>query len=932
MLKLEKFAWWRSVGGVEGDEAVEIKNSVTNISVEKRLLAITQSPLTMNAPDFRHSQLWGSLKLVWLTAALTASFMVFPCHSIDWLSGNLSQYLPNSSPPPVTHNISYNRHALLIDNQPQLLLAGAIHYPRSTPNMWPSLFRRSAEAGLNTIQLYTFWDIHEPEEGVFDFESGNANLPLFLDLAQKAGMFVVLRIGPYVCAEWNWGGFPTWLLTKPGMEVRTMNAPFMEAMERFVRKTVDVVRPYLASNGGPIILLQIENEYGHVQRDYGPDGMKYALWAADLANSLNTGVPWIMCVQDNVPTVINTCNGFYCDNWIEQHWRMFENQPAFFTENWPGWFQAWGDAKPTRPAQDVAFSVARWFARGGSYVAYYMWHGGTNFGRTSGARITTSYDYDAPLDEYGFPNEPKYSHLSQLHHILLEYADVLTSTDPQYRRFGRETEGHTYWDSAQPNQRALVFLSNWNDRADSTVRFDGAEYKLPRWSVTLLVRNTGTPSLEEEAAPRWRVVYRTSDIDGTHGREKRTHPSRTDLKAPIPNPLDKHVSWVSEPIGLWNASSIISARRPLEHIRTTLFHTDYLWYVKDVNVPSVVKEAVGTENAKIDVTIENLQGVAYIFVNGRKVDFTTKNEPPTPESPPPPVSSLDMQHEPDFDLSPPLEMHRSASRTTIQATFPSTLIAVEGLHVRIQTGSSDSPDQVASNNLAFRLQVLVTVNGMENFGAHLERVQKGILGRVLVNGVDITGPVSLTEDESEASSSQGLWLHQIGLQGEKLQYHKPQVNLPWTPGVPVNPSNTPLTWYRIIFKRVDLRSLQKTAFASLDNSPGHMSFVLFLGSMGRGHAWVNGNAIGRYWDIRASSTGCVDNNGGDVDANGQCRWEGGFYPDKCRIGCGKPTQEFYHVPVDWVFVSDDGDGDVEVALLEERGGDPAGVYFAAVAG
>lgn len=165
-----------------------------------------------------------------------------------------------------------------------------------------------------------------------------------------------------------------------------------------------------------IILAQVENEYGWLEKEYGQPGAQYASWAAAMANNLGVGIPWIMCSQDNIYTVIDTCNGFYCDNWIAGHQAMFTNQPSLFTENWSGWFQDWSVAKPTRPAQcvitlphpqyavhliadrDLAFSVARFIARGGTHNNYYMWHGGTNFARWSGGPfIVSSYDYDAPL-------------------------------------------------------------------------------------------------------------------------------------------------------------------------------------------------------------------------------------------------------------------------------------------------------------------------------------------------------------------------------------------------------------------------------------------------------------------------------------------------------------------------------------------------------
>lgn len=195
----------------------------------------------------------------------------------------------------------------------------------------------------------------------------------------------------------------------PGMQFRTDNAPFKREMYRFLAHMVDYTRDSFWENGGPVILLQIENEYGNVEREYGEAGHAYIEWAAAvakgytfllrakkdrvyvanssmntlIASSFDTSLPWFMCQQDNVSSLINACNGFYCDEWVGRT-RKYMDQPGMFTENWTGWFTAWGEVKPTRPAEDLAFSVARWFARGGTYNAYYMWFGGTNFGRSAG--------------------------------------------------------------------------------------------------------------------------------------------------------------------------------------------------------------------------------------------------------------------------------------------------------------------------------------------------------------------------------------------------------------------------------------------------------------------------------------------------------------------------------------------------------------------
>ncbi|GKV28672.1 hypothetical protein SLEP1_g37693 [Rubroshorea leprosula] len=250
------------------------------------------------------------------------------------------------------------------------------------------------------IQTYVFWNGHEPVRGQYNFE-GRYDVVKFVKLVGSNGLYLHLRIGPYVCAEWNFGGLPVWLRDVPGIEFRTDNAPFKEAMQCFVTKIVDLMREenLFSWQGGPIIMMQIENEYGDVERKYGQRGKEYVKWAAKMAVGLHTGIPWVMCKQTDAPyDIINTCNGYYCDGFKANS----KNKPILWTEDWDGWYAKWGGRLPHRPVEDLAFAIARFFERGGCFQNYYMYFGGTNFGRTSGGPFyITSYDYDAPIDEYG---------------------------------------------------------------------------------------------------------------------------------------------------------------------------------------------------------------------------------------------------------------------------------------------------------------------------------------------------------------------------------------------------------------------------------------------------------------------------------------------------------------------------------------------------
>ena len=323
------------------------------------------------------------------------------------------------------YKVGYDHRAITINGNRTMLISGVIHYPRSTPGMWPYLMKMAKTNGLNTIQTYVFWNLHEPTPNTTDF-SGRANLSQFLQAAADAGLFVNLRIGPYICAEWDYGGLPAWLNQIPGIVFRRNNDPWKTQMRRFILSIIDYVTPYLAKNGGPIILAQIENEYN-------VNDQAYVDWCGSLVSNelAPTEIPWIMCNGRSANSTIETCNSCNCfdDGWMNKHHTQYPDQPMMFTEN-EGWFQQWGQAVGIRTTSDLAYSVGEWFAAGGSYHAYYMWHGGNNYGRTASSGTSTLYADDVLLHSDGTPNEPKYTQLGRLQHLIAKYAEGMLSQDP----------------------------------------------------------------------------------------------------------------------------------------------------------------------------------------------------------------------------------------------------------------------------------------------------------------------------------------------------------------------------------------------------------------------------------------------------------------------------------------------------------------------
>ncbi|TYG97251.1 hypothetical protein ES288_A10G024100v1 [Gossypium darwinii] len=479
--------------------------------------------------------------------------------------------------------VTYDHRALVIDGKRRVLQSGSIHYPRSTPVVWPELIRKSKEGGLDVIEAYVFWNYHEPVRGEYYFE-GRFDLVKFVRTVQEAGLMVHLRIGPYACAEWNYGGFPLWLHFIPGIQFRTTNDLFKKEMLRFLAKIVGLMKEekLFASQGGPIILAQVENEYELVEWAYGVAGELYVNWAAEAAISLNTTVPWVMCRQEDAPDpIINTCNGFYCDQFTPNS----PSKPKMWTENYSGWFKSFGYPIPHRPVEDLAFAVARFFEMALQYF------GGTNFGRTAGGPlVATSYDYDAPIDEYGFIRQPKWGHLCDLHLAIKHCEEYLIRSDPTHQQLGHNLEAHIYYKSSN---KCAAFLANYDSELDANVTFNGNLYFLPAWSVSIL------PDCKN-------VIFNTAKVVSQRILAHTTTANKLILSA-------TSWSWYMEKPGVWGNNSFTESRL-LEQINTTKDTSDYLWYTTSINIMPV-------QSKEVFLLIESLGHAALIFVNKRLVAF-----------------------------------------------------------------------------------------------------------------------------------------------------------------------------------------------------------------------------------------------------------------------------------------------------------------------
>lgn len=298
----------------------------------------------------------------------------------------------------------------VVNGEKTKIISGAVHYFRNMPGTWQDIFKKMKAMGLNCVETYCAWNMHEKKIGEFDF-SNNLDIRKFIETARDEGLMVIVRPGPYICAEWEFGGLPWWLQTMDDMEIRCSNPVYMERFECYLKAMFDQIRDLLFTNGGPIIMLQCENEYGYYGDDkeylkslyniYRKHGIDVPLFTSDGTSEVNL-------LDGTIDGCLPTLNfGSRVAENFKAHDKLFPNAPKMCMEMWNGWFDAWGDGyHHTTSAENYAGVVDDMLNKGS--LNMYMFIGGTNFGFTSGANHyekftpdVTSYDYDAMLTECG---------------------------------------------------------------------------------------------------------------------------------------------------------------------------------------------------------------------------------------------------------------------------------------------------------------------------------------------------------------------------------------------------------------------------------------------------------------------------------------------------------------------------------------------------
>ena len=330
-------------------------------------------------------------------------------------AGMAAPFLTACAATPGPHQFEAGDKAFLLDGKPFLVRAGELHYSRIPREYWNHRIKMTKALGMNTICIYLFWNYHEMEKDKFDF-SGEKDIVEFVKLIQENGMYCILRPGPYSCAEWEMGGLPWWLLKKDDLKIRTFKDElFKEQTKEWLTEVGKRLAPYQIQNGGPIILVQVENEYAC----FGNDGSymegvrdtlreagfdKVTLMRCDWGSNFNN------YKVDGVVPCINFGAGSNVDNEFRNLKRQFPNNPLMCSEYWTGWFDHWGKPHETRGVETFIGSLKDMLDRNISF-SLYMAHGGTTFGQWGGANappyssMVASYDYNAPITEAGWTTD-----------------------------------------------------------------------------------------------------------------------------------------------------------------------------------------------------------------------------------------------------------------------------------------------------------------------------------------------------------------------------------------------------------------------------------------------------------------------------------------------------------------------------------------------
>ena len=510
-------------------------------------------------------------------------------------------------------------NTFLLDGKPMLVKAAELHYPRIPRPYWEHRIKMCKALGMNAICMYVFWNIHETEEGVYDF-SGQNDVVEFCRLAQKHGMWVIVRPGPYVCAEWEIGGLPWWLLRKNNIRLREQDPYFMQSVGRFMGEVGKRLAPLTINRGGPIIMVQVENEYG----SYGTN-KPYVAAIRDTLRSVGfDDVTLFQCdwstnfEQNGLDDLVWTMNFGTGADVDEQFRRLNELRPTapkMCSEYWSGWFDKWGARHETRPADEMVAGIEQFLKRGISF-SLYMTHGGTSFGHWAGANSpgfapdVTSYDYDAPINEYGMPTQKYWL----LRNTMQKYSDKVLPAVP--RPAMPRITIPTFALSKVMDTDAMVTKRCYNV-TPLTMEQMGVGYGMVKYSTTL-PRIPSKSLLTLEECHDFAMVYVNDSLVGTIDRVR----GESQMALPAVNKGDR-LTILVEAMGRINFGRAINDRKGITRAATISTESD--GHLLNYELRYWTMEAIADDYAAIRQAITNgARGTAAMNGGYYKGSFNVK--------------------------------------------------------------------------------------------------------------------------------------------------------------------------------------------------------------------------------------------------------------------------------------------------------------------
>ena len=511
--------------------------------------------------------------------------------------------------------VHFDGRSMIVDGERVLILGGSMHPPRVPREQWSAMLAEFVELGLNSVETYVFWNYHEQEKGVVRWD-GQRDLAAFIRLAQQHGLYVTLRIGPYACAEWYMGGIPLWMRDDPTVGCfRCNDVGWQREMARWSSLVMEQVRPLLWPNGGPIIMLQIENEGGS-----SVSGAYYR-WAVDMALGLTTDVPWNIChvheICDSLDNdtaldgkLICTINGVWQETssrssthpspgWVAQQRKANPTQPLIWTEDTSGTPRyQWGQAQTFRLPADQLYGMMRFLSIGGSWNNFYMGHGGNNFGLWAGghrdiggwAGEVTSYDADTPIDYLGLRNEPKFSLFAAFFKALSNpriLTEFFGSADiPSAQDLGGGAELRQYG--------TLAFVSCTNTTSDCLVQLPmGQRRVVGLWTVAVFSQD-GDVLLNTSATLADYASASTGHVPRAMERTSRLYGSDAVWEVYVETPAA-------------GTQTQRTSSGTIEQLLLTKNAVDYCWYTTNVTTAQLSAGHLSFVG----------NGIATVFVDGR---------------------------------------------------------------------------------------------------------------------------------------------------------------------------------------------------------------------------------------------------------------------------------------------------------------------------